>query len=149
MSVVRSSAPFSMALIIERLVAQVPDLRSVEGSSAYAAITSLREFQADSAYVLLARERGDGEAPKAGRQRAMSTFGVVLAVKNYRSGTGEAIDDISPLIAQTRAALMGWTPDANGARPCQWLDGAVLDFDQDTLLWSDVYQTQHFIGGTP
>lgn len=145
-----TSGPFSIQLVIDRLRAQVPDFQSIEGTAQYAAITSLREFRPDSAYVLLARERGDGEQPKAGRQRVLATFGVVIAVRNYRDQVGgESIEAISPLIAQTRAALMGWIPPVNGGRACQWLQGDVLDFDDSTLLWSDVFQTQHFIGGTP
>lgn len=146
-----NSGPFSIRLVIEHLRAQVPGLQSVEGAAQYASITDLREFRPDSAYVLLARERGDGEQPKTGgRQRAIATFGVVLAVRNFRDQVGgEAIEEISPLIAQTRAALMGWTPPVNGGRPCQWLQGDVLDYDNNTLLWSDVFQTQHFIGGAP
>lgn len=145
-----TSGPFNIQRVIERLRAQVPDFQSVEGAAQYAAITSLGEFRQGSAYVLLARERSDGEQPKAGRQRVLVTFGVVIAVRNYRDQVGgESIEAISPLIAQTRAALMGWIPPVSGGRACQWLQGDVLDFDDSTLLWSDVFQTQHFIGGTP
>lgn len=146
-----SAAPFAISQLIAHLREQVPDFQTVDGSAGYAAITSLRDFRPPCAYVLLARERGDGEVPKAGgRQRALVTFGVVIAVRNYRDLVGgESIEEISPLIGQARAALMGWTPPAQGGRPCQWLQGDVLDFDDSTLLWSDVFQTQHFIGGAP
>jgi len=145
-----SSAPFSVRVVIERLKAAVPDFQSVAGTAEYGSITSLREFRPDSAFVLLARERGDGEAPKGGRQRALCTFGVVIAVRNFRDRMGgESMEEISPLIGQARAALMGWIPPVNGGRPCRWLQGDVLDFDNDTLLWSDVFETQHFIGGAP
>lgn len=145
-----SSAPFAVSVVIERLREQVGALQQIEGASAYAKIRSFSEFRPDSAYVLLARERSDGEPPKGGRQRALVTFGVVIAVTNYRDVTGaESIDDISPLIGQTRAALMGWQPPVNGGRPCQWMQGDVLDYDDSTLLWADVFQTQHFIGVTP
>ena len=145
-----SSAPFPMTVILERLRELVPDLQSVEGTAEYAAIKSIGDFRTPCAYALLAREAGDGQPAKAGRQRANVSFGVVLAVRNYRvAGGDEAMGEASPLIAQARAALLGWTPPVNGARPCSWLDGGVLDFDDTTLLWSDVFQTQHFIGGTP
>jgi hypothetical protein len=49
----------------------------------------------------------------------MVTFGVVIAVQNFRDQIGgEAIGDISPLIGQARAAIMGWIPPVNGGRPC-------------------------------
>lgn len=145
-----SSAPFACSTVIARLKDLVPDFQVVEGAAEYSAIKAFSEFRPDSAFVLLARERGDGEPPKGGRQRAVVTFGVVIAVQNYRDVTGgEAIGDISPLIGQARAALMGWTPDLPGGRPCQWLQGDVLDYDNSTLLWADVFQTQHFIGVSP
>lgn len=145
-----SSAPFSTGLVIEHLRATVADLQQVEGAAQYAAITRLGEFRADSAYVLLVKERSDDEPPKAGRQRALVTFGVVIAVTNYRDRAGgESIEDISPLIGHVRAALMGWQPPISGGRPCQWLQGEVLDYDASILLWAETYRTQHFIGGTP
>ncbi len=146
-----SSAPFPMSVIIDRLRDRVPELETVEGAAQYAVIQSLSEFRTPCAYALLARESGDGLPAKAGgRQRATVSFGVVLAVRTYRGNVGdEALGEASPLIAQARAALMGWTPSVNGARPCRWIDGGVLDFNDTTLLWSDVFQTQHFIGETP
>jgi hypothetical protein len=145
-----SSAPFAISAVIDRLRTQCPAFQLVEGAAEYAAIQSLSEFRPDSAYVLLSRERGTGEPPRVGRQAAIVTFGVVIAVQNFRDRIGgEAIGDISPLIGQARAAIMGWTPTVNGGRPCQWLQGDVLDFDNSTLLWADVFQTQHFIGVTP
>lgn len=145
-----SSAPFSMATVIARLREQVPTLQQVEGIAAYSAVRSLGEFRPDSAHVLLVRERSNGEPPKAGRQVAIATFGVVIAVRNYRDLTGsESIGDISPLLGEVRAALMGWIPPVAGGRPCKWTEGDVLQYDQQTLLWADVYETQHFIGVSP
>jgi len=145
-----TSAPFSTRVVIDRLTAEVPEFQIIAGTAEYGTIMSLREFRADSAYVLLARERADGEAPKGGRQRALSTFGVVIAVRNYRDRMGgESLEEISSLIGKSRAALMGWSPPVNGGRPCKWIQGDVLDFDNETLLWSDVYETQHFIGVAP
>lgn len=145
-----SAAPFDVELVIQRLRDLVPELHLVEGAGAYAAIRSLADFRTPSAYVLLARERGDGEPPKNGRQRVLATFGVVLAVRNYRGQVGhDAMIEASPLVGRVRDALIGWQPAATGSRPCQWLQGDVLDYDASTLLWSDVFQTQHFIGGAP
>ena len=79
-----------------------------------------------------------------------ATVGVVLAVSNYRDTRGaETVEELTPLLGKVRAALMGWTPDIIGGRPFQFLQGDVLDYDASTLLWTDVYQTQHFIGVTP
>ncbi len=145
-----SSAPFAVSTVIARLQDLVPDLQVVQGAAEYSRIKSFTEFRPSSAYVLLANERGDSEGARTGRQRAVATFGVVIAVQNYRDLTGaESMEEISPLIGQARAAIMGWTPPVNGGRPCWWLQGDVLDFNDSMLLWADVFQTQHFIGVTP
>jgi hypothetical protein len=145
-----SSAPFPVSTVIARLEALVPDLQLVQGAAEYSRIKAFSEFRPDSAYVLLANERGDSDGPRTGRQRAVVTFGVVIAVQNYRDQSGgEAMEAISPLIGQARDAILGWTPPVNGGRPCWWLQGDVLDFDDSMLLWADVFQTQHFIGATP
>lgn len=145
-----SAAPFDVDQVIGRLRAQVPELQLVEGAGAYAAIRSLGDFRPPSAFVLLVNERSDGEVPKGGRQRALATFGVVLAVRNYRDQIGAAaMNDVSPLVGRIRDLIIGWQPEIQGGRPCQWLQGDVLDYDASTLLWCDVFKTQHFIGGAP
>ena len=145
-----SAAPFDVDLVIGRLRAQVPELQLVEGAGAYAAIRSLGDFRTPSAYVLLVNERSDGDVPKGGRQRALATFGVVLAVRSYRDQvSAAAMNDVSPLVGRIRDLLIGWQPEIQGGRPCQWLQGDVLDYDASTLLWCDVFKTQHFIGGAP
>ena len=144
------STLFDARLIMDRLTAEVPALQQVEGAAAYAAISSLRDFRTPSAYVLLAREEdADPEAPGHGRQRALVKFGVVIAVGNYRDlrGGAEAADELRPVVGAVRAALMGWQPPVQGARPIRWLQGDVLDYDASVLLWAEVYQTQQFIGG--
>ena len=51
-----------------------------------------------------------------------------------------------------RDALIGWTPtDANGvalsgARPCTWAGGKLMDYSNETLLWAEMFMTQHNIG---
>lgn len=144
-----SSAPFDVALVVARLKSQVPELQLIEGAARYAAITGLRDFRPDSAYVLLLKESSSDETATAGRgrQRAQVEFGVVLAITNYRDVRGgESVNQASPLIGRVRDALIGWEPELRGARPCQWLRGEVLDYDADTLLWAETYRAQHFIG---
>lgn len=142
-----SAALFDINLVRQRLTDLVTDLQTIEGAAEYAQITELRQFRPPCAYVLPVRERGDGEPAKGGRQRALVQFGVVAAVRNYRDTRGaETLDELGPLIGKIRDALIGWTPAVAGARPCQWLQGDVLDFDDSTLLYSNVFQTQMFIG---
>lgn len=143
-----SALPFDINQVITRIKEQVTELQSVEGAAEYSAITSLKDFRAPCAYVLLAQEKSDGEprTPNA-LQRANVTFGVVIVVKNYRDQRkgAEANDTLRPLVGAVREAVKGWQPELPGARPCVWLQGDVADYDNTNLLWIDVYQTQHFI----
>ena len=154
-----NSAPFDVKLVIARLqplvlkpaqvVAGVPFLRQVRGSADYAAIQKISDFIAPEAFVLLARERG-GQKAGVSRQPAAVTFGVVTAARNYSEPRGMAAgDDVSPLVGAIRDLLIGWPPGVeSGGRPIEWVQGDVLDYDKGTLLWRDIFKTQHFIGRT-
>jgi hypothetical protein len=141
------SAPFDPELVMARL-RLLPDLQLVEGAAEYAAITQLRDFRAASAYVLLAREDADAQpGAAAGRQRALVTFAVVLATNAYADSRGAAAAAaVRPLVGAVRTQLIGWTPAVQGGRPVHWLQGDVLDYDANIILWREIYQTQHFIG---
>lgn len=151
-------APFDLQPIIDRLVAQMPTLRKVAGAADYATITKLADFAPPCAYVLLAREKGETNPPgnvSPGaqvrvRQRAIVTFGVVLAVRNYRQQLGaQSNDDLTAIVRGCRAALLGWAPPVDGGHPCMFQQGNLSDYDGATTLWTEVYQTQHFIGVDP
>lgn len=147
-----SSAPFDHNLVIARLKDQVPELQEVGGAADLAAVTMLRDFRTPSAFVLLAVEtpipRQSGAPGAATRQMVPVNFGVVVAVRNYRGNKGQAAaDDLRPVLGRVRDALIGWVPpDLAGARDCQLVEGRVIDYDTDTLVWTDLYQTQHSIG---
>lgn len=149
-----SSAPFDHNLVIARLKDQVPELQEVGGAADLAAMQKLRDFRTPSAFVLLAMEtpipRQSGAPGAATRQMVPVNFGVVVAVRNYRDNKGQAAaDDLRPVLGRVRDALIGWVPpDLAGARDCQLVQGKVIDYDTDTLVWTDIYQTQHSIGRT-
>lgn len=153
-----SAAPFDVSLIAARLRAQVAALRQVGLAADYAAVRSLADFPTPCAFVVLANERGilkpTGHAPRGQqikvRQIAIATFGVVLAVRNYREQRGEQLaDELTTILEATRTALIGFVPDLDGARPCEFVAGDLQDYDASTALWVDVYQTQHSIGNQP
>jgi len=140
-----SAEPFDVSPVIARLKAGVASLKRVSGAADYATIKALRDFTTPDAFVLLAREK---PIPRAGggHQAATVNFGVVLAVRNYREQRGVQSDnELRTVLGQIRGVLMGWIPDVPGGRACQLVQGAVLDYDASTLIWSDVYQTQHFL----
>lgn len=151
-----SCAPLDLNAIIDRLRDSVPGLDEVCHASALAAVKDLRGIRPGTAFVVLASERsatqvdGQGQRRVAGRQQAQATFGVIVATRNYRDTQGaQAMDDASPLIGATREALIGWTPDVVKFKQIFWVQGDVLDQDQSTLLWIDIFSTTHNIGGTP
>lgn len=142
-----NSKPFDIGQIKDRLKAEVTGLREVGGAADYRSVRELGDFYPPCAYVVLTSEQGDAKSESRGRQRALVTFGVVLAVRNYRDVQGdEALDDLSPLLGQVRDALIGFKPAEQGSREIAWKAGDVIDYDDNTLLWGEVYQTQHFIG---
>lgn len=140
--------PFDTELIAARVRAQAPGLRLVGSAADYASVKSLREFAPPAAYVMLAREStaGGGTARAARVQPAVAEFGVALAVRNYREqGGAQAAAELRALLGQVRAALIGWEPPVAGAAACQWTGGAVMDYDDATVLWVDVYSCVHVL----
>ncbi len=136
-------APFDVATVIAQIQAQVPTLRFVGGAADYAAIKSLREFQPPCAFVLLAKEKAQYHQG-GGQQRSIITFGVVMAVRNYRAADRglQGSDALRGVLDSVRGALMTWTPPVKGGRPCQLQQGDLVDYDGANLLWTDTYQTQ-------
>ncbi len=147
------SQPLDTTLIEDRLREVVSEFEVVGGAADYAAVRELRGFRTPSAFVVAAQERGVPESGasqtrRTGRQQAETTFGVILALRNYRDPHGQAVtSEARPLIGVVRSALMGWTPGERIMRPVMWQQGDVLDYDMNTMLWAEVFTTTHFIGG--
>lgn len=134
-------------IIIQRIKATVPEFQSVEGSADYATVKDLRSFRTPCAYVVLAEERGSSDLPR-GTHQAKALFGVVTAARNYSSARGSAAkDDARPLVKAVRAALVGWRPEGREFFACSWVQGDVLEYDANTLLWLDVFETTYYING--
>lgn len=142
--------PLDTSRVEVRLREQVEQLEEVLGAVEYSSIRDLAGFRVDTAYVVLASERNPaGTGPQAGRKAAAeAVFGVVICCRNYRYSGGSAAKDEAVVIAgRVREALIGWAPP--GWKSCIWLQGQVLESDQDRVLWMDVFTTTHVIGGTP
>lgn len=148
---------FDIDPVIARLKAlQVggkPVFQQVRGAADLAAIEEITTFRPPEAFVVLMVERGK---KAAGTRQAMAgVFSVVIAARNYQAGQGKPVaDDVRALKSQVRTALVGWIPNregvaAPGARGCEWLQGGVVDYSAGTMLWSDVFSGQQFIGSRP
>lgn len=150
-----SFAPFDVQPIADRLRAQVPELRVVGLAADYAAVKSLRDFTPPSAYVVLAQETFESNPPGHGKrgeqvaltQRGSVAVGVVVAARNYRQQQGGQLSaEMRALLDRVRGCLHGLVPDVSGARPLQLLRGDLLQYDDATALWCDVWKTQTSIG---
>jgi len=143
-----SSAPFDTGLVIDRLATAgdvLSELREIKGVAGYSAVKSLRDFPAPAAYVLLASERGTPGPGASTRQKADVVVGIALAVRNWRDAAEER-EELNRFLGALRERLIGWVPDLPGARGFEFIQGDLMDYDDSTLLWVEVYGTQHFIG---
>ncbi len=150
-----SFAPFNVQAVADRIKAGVADLRLVGLAADYAAVKSLRDFTPPSVYVVLAQETFEANPPGHGArgdqvrtaQRGSVAVGVVIVGRNYREQAGAQLSaGMNALIAQVRAVLSGWVPDVPGARPFELQRGDLLQYDDSTALWCDVWKTQTLIG---
>lgn len=149
-----SGEPFDAELVVQRLRQSVPALLSVGTLSEYDALPGLSAIRPPCSYVLLATEVGEplelGAAP-AGQQLAVqqlvaTRFAVATAVRNWRDPAGaQASQDLRGFLGSVRTAIVGWTPNLPGARPCAFERGYLQDHDKSTVLWIDLFLTQHFI----
>lgn len=150
-----SFAPFNVQPVADRIRALVADLRLVGLAADYAAVKNLRDFTPPSVFVVLAQERFQDNPPGHGQrgeqvkvtQRGTVAVGVVIVGRNYREQHGAQLSGaMNTLIDQVRRVLGGWVPDVPGARPFQLQRGDLLQYDDSTALWCDVWQTQTLIG---
>lgn len=139
--------PLKISVVEQRIAAVVDELQYIGGAAEYAAVMELRSFRTPSAYVVLTTERGSTDLPR-GTHQVTARFGVIIAARNYSDAPGtKAMNDASTIISAVRAALVGWMPASREFRACAWVQGSVLDYDQNTLLWCDEYETNYFITG--
>ena len=147
--------PFDVQPVADRIRALVPGLRTIGLAADYAAVKSLRDFVPPSVFVVLAQERFESNPPGYGQrgeqvkvsQRGIVAVGVVIVGRNYREQHGAQLSDaMNTLIASVRGPLAGWVPDVPGARPLELQRGDLLQYDNATALWCDVWQTATLIG---
>lgn len=150
-----SFAPFNVQPVADRIRAQVAGLRLVGLAADYAAVKSLRDFTPPSVFVVLAQEKFQENPPGHGQrgeqvkvsQRGSVAVGVVIVGRNYREQHGAQLSgEMNALIGSVRAKLSGWVPDVPGARPFELQRGDLLQYDDATALWCDVWTTATLIG---
>jgi hypothetical protein len=142
-----------MDAIQQRLRAQVPALRLVEGAGEYAALQQLppRE-KMPAAYVLPMDDsaRPNSRASQLVRQDVERRITILLMTRSARDTRGEsAAEQLEPILSAIRAGLIGWTPtlSAQPAQGAQMVDATALEFrrgrlvgiDDGVLSWSEEY----------
>lgn len=153
------ATPFDVQPVIARLQTLVPapTLRQVQGAAAYASVEKLANFAPPCAYVILAREKSRphpaGNGMPGAQQRMVQqvdvTFGVMVAVLNYREQLGaQSQDALLAVLGAVRGALLGWVPPG-ASQPISLQQGDLLQYDAGRALWADVYHTNHVIGVDP
>ncbi len=150
-----TSAPFDVQQIAGRL-REIAELRQVGTAADYAAVRQLSDFPAPCAFVILAGDRGIGNPPGIAprgqqarvRQATQVTFGVIYAARNYREQRGEQFsgEELREIIGAGRRTIIGYVPNVDGARACQFVRGDLIDYNAGVALWADVFTTQAFIG---
>lgn len=135
----------NMTPIIDRLVAQVAVLKSVEGAAALADAMADGPRYLPSAFVIEETEKpGENELVQAVHQEVVVTFLVVYVLGNVRDTRGDAAsDDLEPLRNPTIAALLGWMP-AGAETAIEYGGGELVDLDANkNLWWQDRFKTTY------
>lgn len=123
-----------LAAIQDRLEDQVAAFAKVDDAAAFSQV-SAKPAQSPTAFVLpLAEQAGPSRTVQIVSQELVERFGIVIATSNRRERHGgAAARDIASLVASVRAALVGWSPDADHD-PVEYAAGRMMQADQG-FVW--------------
>lgn len=116
--------------IIQRLGAEVPALKLIDGAAQFAALEGKGPARDPAAYVFLADEDAAPNACAAGLhiQGLTHTIAVALAVADRRSKAGaEGAAAMENLVDQVKGVLVGWSP-APGFSGFNYRRGRIVRF---------------------
>ncbi len=125
-----------LSLIIARLKAQLPGLKSISGSADMAAAMA-SVIALPAAFVLPLADKVDNIDMTGGtEEQSIDAFGVIHVLSNVRDPRGDAsLDDLKTFRANLRTALVGWVPDATNGEPVHRTGGHLLSLDDKSRLW--------------
>lgn len=129
--------------IIEQLRAECPLLGGRVFGAAKLAVAEPQSIVTPCAFVVPMSEVGGTQRQVGGYlQEVTAKFGIVIAVTNYYDETGEeANEELADVREEISQALCGWQiPWASF--PCEFVDGKIVDYDDLTLRWNDVFSAQ-------
>ena len=138
-----------LALVIDRLRAEVPGLRAVQGAADLASVLDQRSPpQSPSAWVIPVSDTGGANAlVNVVSQALAERVGVVVAQRNVADPRAEhAVLDVKAVIDAIRAALVGWAPE--GFDPVLFVSGRLTAVADGTVWWTDEFRTESELRAT-
>lgn len=134
-----------LAPIIAHIKSNCPALRQVGGAAEFSALPEAGPQAVPAAFVVPLEERaGSNQLDTGISQRVDVRFGVILAVRNLRDGTGAAAnDDLAMLRRVVKDALLGRQP-AGADDVCLFGGGRVLQLNNQVLWWQDDFVTAYY-----
>lgn len=132
-------------LVQARLEDEVDAFAAVEDAASFAAIAG-KPAKSPTAYVIpIGDQAQPNRVATLVSQELTERFGVVIATSNRRERhSGAAARDVDSLARSTRAALLGWTPDADHD-PVEYASGRMLSVDQGFVWWLSEFVTRSTI----
>lgn len=138
-----------IAAVIDRL-RTLAELRSVDSAAEYAALEAPpAPARCPAAYVVELADQAGGNGLAAGGVRQLLTerLAVVLIVASLRDARGAAAAaELREVRHATRAALVGWAPDA-AHDPLLFGGGRLIAAERGYLVWQDEYSTRSVLRG--
>lgn len=96
------------------------------------------------AHVILVAESADPNVDVPGvQQRVVARVGIEYRVKAAGRGGAAGVDSLAVVRAETRAALLGWSP-AEGIKPFEFDRGGLVDYEPGRIHWRDLFLTEYY-----
>jgi hypothetical protein len=139
--------PFDTSLVIERLKAQVQELRQVGGAADYAAVQELRGFAVPSAFVIFAGESGNAGRPaRCSRAARRHTLWRGACRAQLPAWCWRPVGRRTAQVHRPDPLGPDWLGSpVPGATALAWEAGEVMDYDNSTVLYVESYQLTHLL----
>lgn len=138
-----------VTFVVDRLKAQLvgAGLKSI-GSSADLDSAMEGAVATPSLFLMPLTESAERSAMiNQSTQRITQGFGVITVAANRRDALGKAtLDDLVPIRAAIKAALIGWVPFPETGEAVQFTEGRLLKFEQGRIWWTDQFAVRTYAG---
>ncbi|MGB4498889.1 MAG: hypothetical protein WBI40_09325 [Methylococcaceae bacterium] len=130
---------------IDRLKTECPILKFRVFGAAELAIAKPTTMQPPCAFVIPMSEKAESNSlMNALSQRTTVQIGVVIAIRNFSDTRGESGHKQLEIVrSEIMEALLNWEPQ-NASTPTEFVAGQLAGYDNLTLRWNDIFQTQFY-----